>query len=149
MKSEENYSQLTALQKDKLISELLAQNRLLLKQNEHLQWEVKKLTRQVKELKSQLKQNSRNSSKPPSSDGYEKPKPKSLREKSNRKLGGQGNKDFTCLEQTATPDKLTYHKLTHCPDCHHSLKHTALLGYESRQVIDIPPLTLEVTEYQA
>ena len=50
---------------------------------------VADLEAQVKELTRQLHQNSRNSSKPPSSDGYEKPTPKSRREKSGKSSGGQ------------------------------------------------------------
>ena len=38
----------------------------------------------IKELEARLGKNSQNSSKPPSSDGFKKPPPKSLREKSGR-----------------------------------------------------------------
>ncbi len=43
----------------------------------------------IAELEEQLHKNSHNSSKPPSSDGYEKPAPKSLHKKSCKKAGGQ------------------------------------------------------------
>jgi len=38
--------------------------------------------KRVKELENQIVKNSRNSSKPPSTDGFKKPMPKSLRKKS-------------------------------------------------------------------
>jgi Family of unknown function (DUF6444) len=46
------------------------------------------LRARVAELEAQLRGNSRNSSKPPSSDGLGKPAPKSLRGKSGRRSGG-------------------------------------------------------------
>ena len=42
------------------------------------------LQQTIKDLTERVNKNSRNSSKPPSSDGYQKPKPKSLREKSGK-----------------------------------------------------------------
>lgn len=50
--------------------------------------QTRQLADEVAELKSRLNKNSRNSSKPPSSDGLRKPKTKSLRKKSGRKTGG-------------------------------------------------------------
>ena len=51
---------------------------------------VEVLRGDVAELKRQLGQDSRNSSKPPSSDSpFTKPAPKSLRRNSGRKPGGQ------------------------------------------------------------
>jgi transposase len=45
----------------------------------------KQLNQTIQELKEQLNKNSQNSSKPPSSDGYKKPTPKSLRKSSGKK----------------------------------------------------------------
>src|SRR5680860_326679 len=60
------------------------------------QTQIQTLTQRVAELESQINKNSRNSSKPPSSDGLAKPKPKSLRKKGTRKSGGQpGHKGHT------------------------------------------------------
>jgi transposase len=36
---------------------------------------IEQLTAEIAELKAQINQNSKNSSKPPSSDGYKKPQP--------------------------------------------------------------------------
>ena len=48
-----------------------------------------KLLETIAELQEQLNKNSRNSSMPPSSDGYKKPAPKSLRQKPGKKAVGQ------------------------------------------------------------
>ena len=75
----------------------------LSEQNQQLTLIVSSLTQTVEELKQmlaeqrevianlqeQLNKNSHNSSKPPSSDGYKKPAPKSLRKPSGKKPGGQ------------------------------------------------------------
>ena len=50
---------------------------------------IETLTEKIADLEEKLNKNSRNSSKPPSSDGYSKPNPKSLRPKSEKKAGGQ------------------------------------------------------------
>lgn len=49
---------------------------------------IVELQETIRELRRQLGQNSQNSSKPPSSDGYNKPTPKSQRTKSGKKPGG-------------------------------------------------------------
>ena len=56
---------------------------------EELTEKLAKAEARIAELEEQLHKNSHNSSKPPSSDGYEKPAPKSLRKKSGKKAGGQ------------------------------------------------------------
>jgi len=53
-----------------------------------LQDQVQALTTQVVDLKQRLDTHSRNSSKPPSSDGSTKPRTKSLRTPSGKKPGG-------------------------------------------------------------
>ena len=58
-----------------------------------LQEQVELLTQRVVKLEKQISKNSRNSSKPPSTDGFNKPtgekKTKSLRKKTGKKQGGQ------------------------------------------------------------
>jgi transposase len=66
----------------------------------------------VVELRAQLGQNSRNSSKPPSSDGYAKPeanKNRSLRRRSGRKPGGQPGHQGHHLERREDPDRAVVH----------------------------------------
>jgi len=54
-----------------------------------LQDQLVELIQRVNTLEARVNQNSQNSSKPPSSDGYRKPAPKSSREKTGLKPGGQ------------------------------------------------------------
>jgi transposase len=56
---------------------------------ESLLHEIDALSSRVQQLEDRLAKNSRNSSKPPSSDSPLKPKPKSLRQCSSKKPGGQ------------------------------------------------------------
>jgi transposase len=108
------------------------------------------LEKRVQELEALLSKNSRNSHKPPSSDGYAKPAPKSLREKSGLKPGGQSGHPGRSLALVKKPDHIVPHQLTDCPcGCRGSLRTTPVLSLEKRQVFDLPDIQLAVTEHQA
>jgi transposase len=107
------------------------------------------LQAEIQKLKDQLAKNSRNSSKPPSSDGLKKPKPKSLREKGQRKAGGQAGHEGKTLCQVATPDEQQRYALESCPVCQGDLQAVAVQRLEKRQVFELPPQKLWVTEHQA
>ena len=89
-----------------------------------------------------------NSSKPPSSDGFKKV-PKNLRKKSKRNQGGQRGHKGTTLEMVAEPDEVHTHKVSSCSCCHKNLTRKAVDGIERRQVYDIPPIKIQVTEHQS
>jgi len=60
-------------------------------------------------LQESLSLTSRNSSKPPSTDGYLKPKPKSLRVKTGKKTGGQPGHAGATLNKVEKPDIVKVH----------------------------------------
>ena len=86
-----------------------------------LEVRVSELEGEVAELKRQLAQNSRNSSRPPSSDGLSKPPVKSLRRPSGRKPGGQPGHGGGTLAAVADPDEVVWHSPVCCAGCGASL----------------------------
>lgn len=101
----------------------------------------------VRELETRLGLNSRNSSKPPSSDGPAKPVVKSLREKSGRPPGGQPGHEGTTLRQVATPDRVERHVPHRCA-CGCVLTGQPVTRVERYQVFDLPEPRMAVTEHQ-
>jgi transposase len=81
---------------------------------------VKKLLEQdarIRELETRSATDSRNSSKPPSTDGYHKPQPESNRKKTGRKPGGQKGHPGSTLSLSDTPDRVIPHPVTICLQC--------------------------------
>jgi transposase len=110
---------------------------------------VEVLQAEVADLKRQVGQNSRNSSKPPSSDSpFTKPAPKSLRRKSGRKPGGQPGHPGSTLALVADPHEQERHEPGPCTGCGADLADAPEVGVERRQVFDLPPMTVRVTEHQ-
>lgn len=102
------------------------------------------------ELRGRLGTDSHNSSKPPSSDGPgSKPHPKSRRERSGRKSGGQPGHVGQTLRQVETPDVIAVHPPIECRGCGQRLDEAAVVRRERRQVLDLPPVRVQVTEHQA
>jgi transposase len=104
----------------------------------------------IADLEAQLKQNSKNSSKPPSSDSpFTKPAPKSLRGKSRRKPGGQPGHEGRTLMQVQRPDRVVRHEPRCCGGCGTGLIRKAVrIGVDARQVFDIPTIAVRVVEHQ-
>jgi hypothetical protein len=85
-------------------------------------------------LEDHLRKNSGNSGKPPSSDGFNRPSPKSLRKRSRKKSGGQvGHSGYT-LKAVEKPEYVEVHRVEQCAHCHSSLKKVQVNRYETRQV---------------
>jgi transposase len=131
---------LSVTAKDELIRALFAQVKALTAQ-------VEALTTKVAELEGRLAKNSRNSSKPPSSDGLNRPKPKSQRKAGQKPTGGQKGHAGHTLKKVAEIDHIETHAPPErCDACGSPL--TDAVVVEARQVFDIPPLSHEVTEHQ-
>lgn len=108
---------------------------------------ITQLESRVAELEARLNQNSRNSSRPPSMDGFIKPK--SQRKKGERSVGGQNGHTGHTLEMVENPDEIIVHKVTVCKECGASLEEEPLIGIERRQIHEIPPLKIVVTEHRS
>jgi transposase len=103
----------------------------------------------IQALQDQLAKNSRNSGKPPSSEGLKKPRTRTLRPKTGRKPGGQKGHPGHTLRMSDNPDHIEQHRLDSCPLCQTDLTNASPSGYARRQVFDVPPVCLEVTEHRA
>lgn len=110
---------------------------------------IEKLTVEVAELRARVDKNSRNSSKPPSSDGYAKPAPKSRRQRSGKKPGKQPGDPGRHLAQRPDPDATATHPPTSCASCGEDLSDAEVTGTIRRQVFDLPPSALFCTEHRA
>lgn len=106
---------------------------------------IEKLENRIKDLERQLGQNSRNSSKPPSSDFR---KPTNSRQPGGKKGAPKGHNGHTLLFAEA-PDQVVHQTVSVCDACQASLEAVPSLGYERRQVFDLPAPRVVVTEYRA
>jgi transposase len=102
----------------------------------------------IAELEARLGMTSRNSGKPPSADGLAKPAPKSLRKKSGRGPGRPPGQPGATLRQVEVPDHEVRHEPAACGGCGAGLRGAPQVGAECRQVFDVPPVRIEVTEHQ-
>jgi transposase len=103
----------------------------------------------IAELEARLRQTPRNSSKPPSSQGLDKPPPpRSLRKKTGRKPGGQDGHEGSTLAQVARPDQEVRHEPGCCGRCGAGLGGRPVTGVDRRQVVDLPEAAVTVTEHQ-
>lgn len=143
MGSPPDLSQLSHAQKDELIlalwplqgrvQEMAAQHTVLLQR--------------IEQLEGRLSLDSRNSSKPPSSDGLSKPAPKSLRLVGQRPNGGQKGHPGSTLRKSEHVDVVIEHKAAGvCSACHSPLQQQEVI--EQRQVFELPVLRLQVIEHR-
>jgi transposase len=132
--------------------ELIAQMQQQLTQRDDLiaqmQQQLAMLSEQVQTLQAQLQKDSHNSHLPPSSDRFVR-QPKSLRKSSGKQAGGQTGHQGTTLSLTDTPDEVIVHAVEVCAQCQHDLRAIASQALERRQVIDVPPKRVVVSEHQA
>jgi transposase len=138
-------SQLEQLDKEELISLILS----LQQQAQEVQRTVAEQAAEIQKLRDQLAKTSRNSGQPPSSDGLKKPRTRNLRRKRGRRSGGQEGHAGHTLKMVEKPDHIEVHEASECPQCAADLHAVEACELERRQVFDVPPVRIEVTEHRA
>jgi transposase len=114
-----------------------------------LRAQVATLSAEVADLRARLAQSSRNSSKPPSSEGLANPAPKSLRRKTGRKPGRPKGQPGATLEMTDRPDEVVSHEPGRCADCGADPSGAPVTRTERCQVVDLPEgIRTRVTEHR-
>src|SRR5215510_1098170 len=104
----------------------------------------------LQELQARLAKSSHNSSKPPSSDGYGNVKrTASLRKAGDKPNGGQPGHDGQTLLAVEHAERTLTHEVPSCTHCQASLQGIEVVGYEERQVFDLPAIRIEVTAHRA
>jgi len=127
---------------------VLSQANLVLKrENLVLSREIIVLKQLLQEALDKMKKNSGNSSKAPSSDGFVK-HTKSLRVSSGKRAGAQLGHKGSTLEMSSNPDRIEILDVETCAYCGENLSDIFSEDFEARQVFDIPPIKLKVTEYR-
>ena len=111
---------------------------------EHQQKQIDELKSRVVELEARLNQNSRNSSRPPSSDGLKR---KVGIPKEPKVKGGQRDHQGKNLSKVDNPDH-TVRLVTPLCSCGLVLDPKDGIILKTHQVFDLPQPKLEVTEYQ-
>lgn len=140
MQTPPDLDRLSVADKDALIHALWSQV-------EALSGQVGALRAVIAELEGRLAQTSRNSSQPPSTDGLNKPQPKSLRQPGQKPSGGQVGHPGRTLKRVAQADWIETHAPpSQCDHCQRTLLPPTVV--ETRQVFDLPPLRHEVIEHQ-
>lgn len=131
-----NREELRSLEKEQIINVLL-----------QLVEEVAQLMKENAQLREQVRQNSQNSSKPPSSDGYAKPAPKSRRKSSGKKPGGQKGQKGYGMKNTREPDIKIDLIPEVCEHCGAVLDRTDARRVETRYVCELAERRCENTRY--
>ena len=109
---------------------------------------IAQLTARVDELEKRLAQDSHNSHKPPSSDEL-KARPKSLRQQSEKKAERQAGYIGNTLKPVENPDKIEVDSPEKCIGCGRILEDVEASSHERRQIFELSPVKVEVTEYRA
>jgi transposase len=101
----------------------------------------------IKELEDRLAQDSRTSSKPPSSDGLAR-LPRRSRRPSGKRPGGQAGHPGQTLAMVEQPDEVVRHRPQVCSQCQQDLSTVPGSVAERRQVLDVPEMRLLAQEHQ-
>lgn len=112
-----------------------------------LEGQIEVLNVRVKTLEGQQAKDSHNSNLPPSSDRFVR-RPKSLKQKSGKKPGGQPGHPGHHLKPVEQPDTVVVHAVGQCSHCQRDLQRCPATIVERRQVIDLPTKRLWVTEHR-
>lgn len=136
-------AELEQLSRKELLAVVVAQAELIEQQANR----IAELTAQVEELARWLGQNSGNSSLPPSSDRFAKPK-RQRRKASGRKPGKQPGAPGAGLALVADPDEVIEHEPGACGGCGAGLDGAEAAGMIVRQVRDVPLVGVRVVEHR-
>lgn len=129
-------------ERDRRIAQLEAQVGALTRRNAELE-------ARIADLEVRLGKNPRNSSMPPSAEGFSKPPSPSRAERraAKRKPGKQPGTEGKHLAQVAEPDEVQAHVPVACESCGADLAGAEVVSTERRQVFDLPEIRLRVTEH--
>lgn len=127
------------------ISSLTIENNEKEEEIQVLKKRIAELEDKVAVLESRIKKDSSNSSKPPSLDGFKKPKTFSTREKSGKRPGGQVGHTGHTIKVDAIETEVIERKEGSCP-CGGEIEFGD--NYQSRRIVDIH-VTLSVKEERA